>query len=137
LSKASVVATLRVGRESREQHADPSRAGEEHDRRARFIHQLYAQATATSDHLLAQHRAVEAKIRAIVLRRRARFLLIGLTFLVFALACLFALAGMLSWPFSRATMGGLVQTKPPAQHRLGFIASRQIDRNENVLQQRA
>jgi hypothetical protein len=34
-------------------------------------------------------------------------------------------------------MAGLVQTKPPAQHRLGFIASRRIDRNEEVLQQRA
>jgi hypothetical protein len=43
----------------------------------------------------------------------------------------------LSWPFSRPTMGGLVQAKPPAQHRLGFIASRRIDRNEEVLQQRA
>jgi hypothetical protein len=68
---------------------------EAHDRRARIIDQLHAQATATADHLLAQHRAIEAKIRAIVLRRRARFLLIGVTFLVFALACLFALAGMI------------------------------------------
>jgi hypothetical protein len=34
-------------------------------------------------------------------------------------------------------MGDLVQAKPPAQHRLGFIASRRIDRNEEVLQQRA
>jgi hypothetical protein len=34
-------------------------------------------------------------------------------------------------------INSLVQTKPPAQHRLGFIASRQIDRNEKVLQQRA
>ena len=69
---------------------------EAHDRRARIIDQLHAQATATADHLLAQHRAIEAKIRAIVLRRRARFfLLIGVTFLVLALACLSALAGMI------------------------------------------
>jgi hypothetical protein len=69
---------------------------EAHDRRARIIDRLHTQTTTTSNHVVAQHRAIEAKIRAIVLRRRARFfLLIGVTFLVLALACLSALAGMI------------------------------------------
>jgi hypothetical protein len=68
---------------------------EAHDRRARIIDQLHAQATATADHLLAQHRAIEAKIRAIVLRRRARFLLVSSALIAFALACVFALVGMI------------------------------------------
>jgi hypothetical protein len=68
-------------------------------RRARVINRLHAEATATSDRGFAQHRAIEAKIRAIVLRRRARFLLVSSALIAFALACAFALVGMIVMAF--------------------------------------
>jgi hypothetical protein len=71
--------TLRERREARE-------------RRARIIGQLHAQANATSNHVLAQHKVIEAHLRGIVLWRRAKFILIGIGFMVFGLACLLALA---------------------------------------------
>ena len=65
---------------------------EAHKRRARIIDQLHAQATATSNHVLARDKVVEAHLRSIVLWRRAKFMLIGIAFIVFWLACLLALA---------------------------------------------
>jgi hypothetical protein len=62
-------------------------------RRARVINRLHAEATATSDHGFAQHRAIEAKFA--LSRRRAWFLLISSAFMAFALACVFALVGMI------------------------------------------
>jgi hypothetical protein len=69
---------------------------EAHERRARVIDRLHAQATAKADQVLAQHSVIEAKIRAILLWRRARLLLIGLAFITFALASAFALVGMIA-----------------------------------------
>jgi hypothetical protein len=64
---------------------------EAHNRRARIIDQLHAQATATSNHVLARHKVVEAHVRGTMLWRRAKFMLIGIAFMVFGLACLLAL----------------------------------------------
>jgi hypothetical protein len=68
---------------------------EAHDRRARIIDGMQAQATARSNQVLTQHRMIEAKFGSLVLWRRTRFMLIGVVFIVLVLACLFALVAML------------------------------------------
>jgi hypothetical protein len=77
-----------VGQERPEQHAETSAAERPRDRRARIIDELHVQAIATSDHVLAKRSTVEAKIRAIVLWRRVRFLIIGLVFLALIVVAL-------------------------------------------------
>jgi hypothetical protein len=68
---------------------------EAHDRRAQIIDELHAQANATCNYVLAQQRVIGTRLRGAVPRRRSRFMLIGVAFIALALACAFALAGML------------------------------------------
>jgi hypothetical protein len=70
--------------------------GEAYERRARVIAGLHAQATVTADQVLAQHSVIEAKIRAILLRPRARLLLSGSAFMTFVLAAACAFVGMIA-----------------------------------------